>query len=141
MEKSEKFALVKSLIVSYENEEIGYDELYQKLTEVIELKEDKQEFLHSVHTYYGATDLDMFVKCLTIESIKDWHLIDDKKAMELLIAIKNNICEDDIILRNSSALEKRFRKPSGTISDFIFYNDLTAEQILEKLKIDDVTYL
>ena len=71
----------------------------------------------------------------------DWKSIDDKKAIQMLTEIFDNIDNDDLLFEYMTALETKYRKPEGTISDFIFYDDLTIEQIMVKLKIDTVTYL
>ncbi len=67
--------------------------------------------------------------------------IDDEKAKQLLNEIFENLENDDLIETNTKALEKKYRKPEGTISDFIFYEDLSINEIMQKLKIDNVTYL
>ena len=72
--------------------------------------------------------------------MKNWQVIDEKKAREMLQAIYDNLDDDKLINDYSEALEKRCRKPTGTISDFIFIKDLTIDEIMERLKKDDVTY-
>jgi hypothetical protein len=77
-----------------------------------------------------------------IESITDWASIDDDRAVLLIKEISANITNDNIVDRNSDALEKRYRKSTGFISDLIFYKDLTDEQvILALLKKDTTIYL
>ncbi|MFK8010055.1 MAG: hypothetical protein AB8H03_27115 [Saprospiraceae bacterium] len=71
----------------------------------------------------------------------DWKTIDDKKAIQMLNEIFDNIDNDELLFEYMTALETKYRKPNGTISDFIFYDDLTIDEIMVKLKTDNVTYL
>ena len=68
----------------------------------------------------------------------NWKEIDDTIALRLLNEIFENIAHEGIFLReNSSALEKRYGKTIGTITDLIFYEDIkSSEEILAKLKTD-----
>lgn len=76
------------------------------------------------------------------EPIADWASIDDARAVLLIKEILANITNDNIVDRNSDALEKRYRKPTGFISDLIFYKDPIDEQaILALLKKDTTIYL
>ena len=59
----------------------------------------------------------------------------------MLNEIFENLDNDELLFENMTALEKKYRKPEGTISDFIFYQDLTIDEIIQKLKIDTTTYL
>ena len=73
--------------------------------------------------------------------MENWQEIDDVKAKQMLSEIFENVHDDHLISKYSDALEKRYRKPEGTISDYIFWDDLSIDEILTKLKIDTVTYL
>ena len=72
---------------------------------------------------------------------KDWANIDEAKAIELLNEIKENVGDDSIIARNSVALERRYRKPSGTVVEFLFHSDYKNKEILRRLKVDTTTNL
>ena len=76
-----------------------------------------------------------------MNTIKNWQEIDKPKALSLLEQILLNVNNNVILHRNSEALEKRYGKPSGTVSDYIFHYELSKEEILEKLEKDDTIYL
>ncbi|HUP13099.1 MAG TPA: hypothetical protein VM187_12820 [Niastella sp.] len=60
----------------------------------------------------------------------------------LIRQILADVTRDNIVHRNSDALEKRYRKKTGFISDLIFYQDITDEPaILKLLKEDTTKYL
>jgi len=47
-----------------------------------------------------------------------------------------------IIDKNSEALEKRYKKPTGTITDWIFHQEITEKmELLKKLKTNDIIQL
>ena len=73
--------------------------------------------------------------------MEDLALIDETKTRQLLEEICANLENDELLHRNAVALEKRYRKPEGTVCDLIFWKDLAMDEIIEKLVTDDVTYL
>ncbi len=82
--------------------------------------------------------LDEFISLILVSPITDWKNIDDNKALILIEEIIQNISKDAVIKRNSEALEKRYNKPYGVISDWIFIDDITNNKtILDKLKDND----
>lgn len=92
--------------------------------------------------YWASESLDSFVKKLLIEHITEWTKIDDSRAIELIEEIKRNASDDAIVLRNSSALEKRYGKPSGTVSEIMFQDDIDdSMKILEELKREKRIFL
>jgi hypothetical protein len=92
--------------------------------------------------YWESEDLDMFVKKLLIEPITDWNKIDDKRAIELINEIKINITDDSIVQRNSTALEKRYGKSTGTIRTKIYHENIADPyKILEELKKETRIFL
>ena len=100
-----------------------------------------QKLSHNVVTedalknYWHSTNIDNFVDCLIVEPISNWKTIDDDQALGLIKEILSDINNDTIIKRNSEALEKRYRKASGSLSDWIFYDDITvSKDLLLKLK-------
>ncbi|MFK7908763.1 MAG: hypothetical protein AB8B69_26780 [Chitinophagales bacterium] len=70
-----------------------------------------------------------------------WQEIDEDSAKEMLQQVFENLDNDELMDEYFEALEKQYRKPSGTISDFIFYNDLSINEITEKLKVNTLIYL
>lgn len=92
-----------------------------------------------VRGYRSYTCLDTFCEGLITEPITDWANITDDRALLLITEILNNITKDHIIHRNSEALEKRYGKKAGFISDLIFYQDITDEPAILKLLKKDTT--
>jgi hypothetical protein len=95
-----------------------------------------------IRGYSSYICLDDFCINLLTEPINDWAGIDDERALLLLREILANVTKDNIVHRNSEALEKRYRKSEGFISGLIFYEDITDEQaLLALLKKDTTIYL
>lgn len=87
--------------------------------------------------YWASEDLDTFVEKLLIEHITDWQVIDDKRAIALIIEIRENAGKEGVVLRNSTALEKRYGKPFGTVAGKIFKSgSQDAKLIFDELKKD-----
>ncbi len=85
--------------------------------------------------YWASESLDTFVEKLLVEHIADWQLIDDKKTIELIIEIQENPNKEGLIIRNSTALGRRYGKSSGTVVSKIFTADIRdAKIILDELK-------
>lgn len=75
---------------------------------------------------------------LNLGKIEDWKDIDEKRALEMITEIIENLDNDSILKYNSDALEKRYAKTTGWLIDRIFHNDvLNPEEILTELKKDD----
>jgi hypothetical protein len=56
--------------------------------------------------------------------------------------LENVATNDAILSRNMTALEKRYQKTTGTLSDLIFHKDITnVDEILAFLKKNTVIYL
>ena len=92
--------------------------------------------------YWASESLDTFIDKLLVDHISDWQNIDDVGAIELIIEIQRNIDNDSIIIRNSTALEKRYSKSSGTVTDKIFNEEITDPKvILEDLKRETRIFL
>jgi hypothetical protein len=87
--------------------------------------------------YWTSDSLDTFVEKLLVEHIVDWQLIDDRRAIELIIEIQENPSKEGLLIRNSTALERRYGKSSGTVIGKIFNTDIQdAKMILDELKKD-----
>ncbi len=69
------------------------------------------------------------------------NALTDKWAKGLLEQIFENLDNDALIFSNMAMLEKYYRKPEGLISDWIFYKDLSADEILVELKKNTSTLL
>lgn len=92
--------------------------------------------------YWESEDLNTFIEKLLVEHIQDWQLIDDKRAIELIIEIQENHSQEGLILRNSTALERRYGKSSGTVVRKVFNTDSQDSKIiLEELKKETRIFL
>lgn len=129
---------LKKILSELNIKKISVDEALVRINKIT-IKEVKED---DIHEYWSYTTLDELINNLLIIPIINWNSIDDDKAILLIKEILNNI-EDDVILeRNSEALEKRYKKSSGTIIDWIFQEDITdSNTILHKLKMDDIIQL
>lgn len=135
---NKKYEALISILKAFENGEFNIGETLKKVNSITSRVVEKDEILE----YWSYTSLDELVELLLIPSIENWHDIDDNRAIFLITEIINNIGNDSILERNSDALEKRYSKPSGSLLDWIFYDDvIEPEIILERLKKDDVIFL
>lgn len=92
--------------------------------------------------YWESEDLDTFIEKLLVEHIQDWQSIDDKRAIELIIEIQENHSKEGLIIRNSTALERRYGKSSGTVVRKIFNTDIQdPRMILDELKKETRIFL
>ena len=134
----DKFQKAKQIIVDFENQKESLEGTKSSLKEFI----SKDISAYEISNYWRSESLDSFVKRLIASAISDWETIDDVRAIELINEILLNINDDSLINTNSEALEKRFSKPSGTVSDLIFQEDLTdSKVILERLKRNNTLLL
>lgn len=98
------------------------------------------EIWAALDTEHPAIDYEVFD--LSVNPIKNWQTIDDHTAIILIQEMLDNLENDTILDRNGGALEKRYSKTEGTLSDMIFYQDMTNSQdILKELKKDTTIYL
>ena len=128
---------IKELIQAYEDEKMSFEEIQTEIEKVIGERIEK----HLVDNYWRGEDLDNLCRRLAIEPIDNWQELTDAAALKLLEEIYQDVTRDDIISRNAEALEKRYRKTTGTISDYVFDSELKPKEILKKLKENTVTYL
>lgn len=124
---------IKSLTLQFENKEITLEFALKEINAISTIKIDE----YDLQNYWTSKDLEDFINEITTVQITNWQEIDDNKAKKLITEIKENITNNAIVIRNMTALEKKYKKPTGTISDWIFYDDITdSEQILKLLKQD-----
>ena len=129
---------IKELIIGFENGKETAEKTVENINELSSVKIDV-DFLRD---YWRSSDLESFVELISISEIENWTEIDDEYAEKLIEEILNNLGNDALINRNSTALEKRFKKPTGTMSDWIFYDDITDRtKILELLKTNTTIQL
>lgn len=128
---------VKKVILDFEKGDISAESTVQKIYDITLMKIDALR----LKNYWRSESMEAFIDSITYEVYKEWKEIDDVIALKLLNEIKDNIGDDAILARNSEALERRFKKPTGIIVDLLFQNDFKNEEILRQLKIDTVTLL
>ena len=133
-----KYDKLESIILNYENDKINIEEALSLINKITS-KEVKQD---DIVEYWAYTTLKDLIQTLLIEPILDWKYIEDDKAIHMIKEILKNISNSIILERNSEALEKRYKKPSGTIIELIFSKGLdNSEKILEKLKENSIIHL
>lgn len=129
---------IKKLILRFESKEITLEFALKEINAISIIKIDE----YDLQNYWTSQDLEDFINEITMPQIIDWQEIDDNQTQKLITEIENNITNTALINKNIAALEKRYNKPSGTISDWIFYDDITdSEQILKLLKKDTTIIL
>ncbi|MHA7058268.1 hypothetical protein ACWGOQ_0013680 [Aquimarina sp. M1] len=133
----DKLENVKSLILSFENDDKPPEVILQTINKLI----TKNLTEYELTNYWRSDNLEGFVKTLVAESISDWEAIDDDKALDLINEILSNVNDDSIISANGEALEKRYAKPSGTVCDWIFQDDISSSGEILKLLIKNSTLL
>ncbi|NRB81816.1 MAG: hypothetical protein HRU38_24675 [Saccharospirillaceae bacterium] len=131
----------EEIILKYINEfESGAIKLKSALRKINEIATTEID-TYSLENYWRSESLEDFVKTISIELVKNPQSITDDQALKLIQEILDNIIENALIHRNSIALETRFSKPSGTVVNYIFQEDITdSHEILVKLKTDSVIH-
>ena len=134
----EKKTFLMSTIELFES---GKTDLTETIKEINHLT-GKNVDEYSLRNYWSWTSLEDFCNTLLIEPIYEWESIDDKKALRLIKEILENITNNGILERNGDALEKKYRKTTGFLSNLIFYSNIDNEvEILKQLKRDTTIYL
>ncbi|CAL2093226.1 conserved protein of unknown function [Tenacibaculum sp. 190524A02b] len=134
----EKSKLLKEIIINYENSSISIETAISEINKIATIHLDA----YSLDNYWKSESLDNFINRLLASPIENWKEINDKEAIILIKEIVENLGNDALIEKNTSALEKRYSKTSGVLSDWIFIDGVTDTNILlEKLKKDDVIKL
>jgi len=129
---------IKELVIGFESGNESAEKTIANINELSTLKIDV-DFLKN---YWRSSDLESFVELVSTPVIEKLTEIDDEYADKLIAEILNNLGNDALINRNSTALEKRYKKSTGTIFDWIYYNDITDRvKILELLKTNTTIQL
>jgi len=138
MNYQERFDNIKNLILDYESGNKKQSETIDSINEITVKGIDE----YYLNNYWRSDHLDTVVRVLSIDQIDNWADIDDNRALVLIKEILDDLSDDGIILRNSEALEKRYKKSTGTITDLIFYsNKNSKEEIFSELKKDTIIKL
>jgi hypothetical protein len=124
---------IKKVILDYENYLISPEKALESINALSNTPVDR-EWLDA---YWNAMSLDEFVRLIAIKPIENWKELTDMDALKLIVEIFDNLTDNAVIQRNMTALEKRYSKPEGTISNLIFYQDITdPTEILNRLKVN-----
>ena len=129
---------IQNLLIDHSDGKVSFKKLENRIFQLIGKRIDRYE----VENYWRSESLDSYVGRLITKPIDHPEQIDDLKAKELIQEILNNLANDPIIERNSDALERRFGKSEGTMSDLIFDKGISdVESILMELKKDTIINL
>lgn len=128
---------LKDLILNYENGTRTTEEVLKEINKIANIEIDS----YYLDNYWRSQSLEEFCRYLSTPSYEDISIIDDNLAMEMIKEIVDNVTDVQVFTRNSEALEKKYNKPSGTLSDLIFQEDLDVVEILNRLKKDTVIRL
>lgn len=124
---------LKKLIIDFENGVSTIETSLEKINAISYAKIDE----YFLANYWRSMDLEDFTEILATPEIEDWFEIDDEYADKLITEMKINLTNDAIFNRNATALEKRYKKSTGTISDWIFHNEIIDnKKLLRLLKLD-----
>ncbi|CAL2106422.1 conserved hypothetical protein [Tenacibaculum sp. 190524A02b] len=129
---------IQKLIINYENSSISIETAISEINKTIKVHLDA----YSLDNYWRSESLDNFINRLLDSPIENWKEINNKEAIILIKEIVENLGNDALIEKNTSALEKRYSKASGVLSDWIFIDGITDTNILlEKLKQNNIIQL
>lgn len=134
MSKSE----LKQAIINFEDGKLSADDTMHKIKQI----SGKQIDLHRLENYWQAVSLNDFCDELLSQPIENWQEITDNQALTLIDEILENMDSDAVINRNATALEKRYAKEDGFVTELIFDLDMdNPTEILKKLKKDTILHL
>lgn len=128
---------VKNIITDFEANKIDIMAALESIYKITQKRLEESR----LRNYWRSESLDELIASITYEEYSNWKNIDDEEAIRLLGEIREYIGDGEILSRNTEALERRYKKPVGTVSDLIFHNEFSNNKILSKLKEDSVTLL
>ncbi len=138
MKYLKNFEPIKKIILDLEN---GKLDIKSALFQIKKIS-NKELTKYELGNYWRSHGLDEFVRTLAMPELEDWSKIDDERALELIKEIIEKINDTALMLRNATALEKRFKKSSGTVIELVFQKGMGSEsEILIELKKDTVIKL
>ncbi|MCP4521411.1 MAG: hypothetical protein GY827_06930 [Cytophagales bacterium] len=129
---------IRELIREYEDDKISINDAVENINKLTGTT-IKKELLK---TYWNSMSLEEFVSLISAPELENWKELTDSESIDLINEIMENLSNTGIITRNMNALEKRYSKPQGTISDWIFHDDITdPKELLQYLKTDTIIRL
>lgn len=126
---------IKRLVQEYEDNKISINDALEGINSLSSATVDK-EWLES---YWNSMDLEEFVSLISTPQLENWKELTDSESISLIDEIIENLSNTGIIHRNMNALEKRYSKSQGTVSDWIFHDEITDPNELLKLLKTDTT--
>ena len=120
---------LKKIIQEYEEKVITYEQVSEQINSLT----NQTVTQYDLDNYWRSESIDVFIKKLTL-SVPEHISLDDNQTQKLIHEIMDNLADEILLIKNSEILEKYYSKPSGTITDYIFQDDLEPEEILNKLK-------
>ena len=134
----ENFESIKKIILKFEDGKLNIE---SALVQIQKLS-DKEITEYDLENYWRSEGLDEFARTIAMPELMDWNKINDEIALNLIKEMIEKINDTALILRNATALEKRFKKSSGTVMELVFQNGMESEsEILTELKRDTVIKL
>ena len=128
---------VTAIIASFESDEIQEAVALARIRELTG-REIEGDWLRN---YWRSESIEDFVDRICTEPIRDFERITDTEALALIaeyLETQSPGRRDSI----ETALDRRFGKPTGTVSDLIHHRDLSDPSgVLAELKRDTRIYL
>jgi len=132
------FDKVKQLVLDYESNKRSVEQTVEEINKIAVKPLDKEWLM----SYWNAIDIDEFVELLTLPELDNWKELNDESSLELISEALANITRNAVFQRNAEALERRYSKPEGTLSGWVFQEDINEPtEILNLLKKDTTFYL
>ena len=129
---------IKKIILDLENGKLDIKSVLFQIKKI----SNKEVTEYELENYWRSDGLDEFVRTIAMPELEDWNKIDDERALKLIKEMIEKINDTALILRNAKALEKRFKKSSGTLMELVFQKGMESEgEILIELKKDTVIKL
>jgi len=101
----DKYKSVEKLIDDFESDKISATLTVAEINKIGYYPIDR----YYLHSYWGSTDKDTFIKSIIIPPIQNWQEINDETAMTLIQEMLEMVAEDSIRFdRIREALEKRY---------------------------------
>lgn len=127
------FEKIKNQIQEYGDNRITANVVLEAINKISNTLVDKEW----LDPYWSSMDLNDFIYLISISPIENWRELTDADSMNLISEIIDNVTNTAVFKRNMTTLQKRYSKPEGTMSDWIFQDDITdSNELLRLLKIN-----
>ncbi|MDV7141019.1 hypothetical protein R3X28_19205 [Maribacter sp. TH_r10] len=127
------FEQIKKIILNFEDGKMDHKSALEKLGPLSEKEITEYDLIN----YWRSEGLDEFARTLAMPELGDWSKIDDKRALKLIVEMIEKVNDTALMLRNATALERRYKKSSGSVMELVFNQGIESEhEILSMLKKD-----